>query len=338
MADLAAEVDVEDRVRAAQATANRLQRQLVAEKDRTAALVDAIFRGARDAAIAIGTAPPSTPPKRDARKGRGESALLHVTDWQIGKSGESYSTEIGRKRIAQVADKTLLLTEIQRRARPIRECHVMLGGDMVEGVQIFSGQPYEIDATLFAQIFEVSTMIERLIRTLAGDFEAVHVWEACGNHGRLGRSGEYPRHDNADAIAYKIAADRFVAQRNVTWHPSRNWYQIVTIGRAYRGLLVHGDQVKGFGGNVPAYGILRKANAWASGVVEPFRDAFFGHFHQWLELSMANGGVAYVTPSTESDNQYAKEFCAATGQPSQRLAFVDGDKGRITSMHRIYLD
>ena len=115
------------------------------------------------------------------------------------------------------------------------------------------------------------------------------------------------------------------------------WYQIVKIGN-YRALLVHGDEVKSFGGNTPAFGILRKVNAWAAGVIEDFQDCYMGHWHTPMSLTMSNGGRIFVTGSPESQNEYAREFVAATGIPSQRLHFVDPDKGRVAAEYVVWLD
>jgi glutamine cyclotransferase len=62
-----------------------------------------------------------------------------------------------------------------------------------------------------------------------------------------------------------------------------------------------------------------------------------GHWHQPLSLCMSNGGRVFVTGSPESHNEYAREFVAATGQPSQRLHFVDPVKGRVTAEYNVWL-
>jgi len=176
-----------------------------------------------------------------------------------------------------------------------------------------------------------------MIRTLAVFFDKVHVVCEYGNHGRLGRKGELPAHDNIDAISYKITADRTKDLKNVTWQMSSDWYQIVSVGN-YKALLVHGDEIKSFGGGTPAFGILRKCNAWATGVVPDFKDVYMGHFHTPMALTMSNGGRIFVTGSPESENVYAAEFVAAKGHPSQRLHFVDPEHGRVTAEYVVWLD
>jgi hypothetical protein len=213
----------------------------------------------------------------------------------------------------------------------------MFGGDMVEGITIFPGQAWEVEAHLFEQLFETVAIEESLVRTLAGFFEKVHVVCEYGNHGRLGRRGELPAGDNIDAMTYRIAQDRTKDLKNVTWQMSGDWFQIVEIGN-YRALLVHGDEIKSFGGNTPAFGILRKANAWATGVIDEFQDVYMGHWHTPMSLTMSNGGRVFVSGSPESHNEYAREFVAAVGKPSQRLHFVDPDKARVTAEYVVWLD
>jgi hypothetical protein len=54
---------------------------------------------------------------------------------------------------------------------------------------------------------------------------------------------------------------------------------------------------------------------------------------------MANGqGAVYQTGSTESDNRYAGVMLAASATPSQRLHFIDPEKGRVTAAYKIWLD
>lgn len=313
----------------------KAQRDLARAKYKNEELVEAVYKAARDAALASGPAVPAPP--KDKRKGKPEVALLHTTDWQLGKVTADYNMEVCADRLDTLALKAINLTEIQRADHPVEEIVVMFGGDMVEGITVFPGQAYEVEAHLFTQLFECARLIERMVLTLSQNFRKVTVWCEYGNHGRIGRRGDVPYTDNIDRIAYRIAGDRLKSNKRVEFHESENWHQIVEIGN-YRALLFHGDEIKSFGGNTPAFGILRKVNAWATGVVEPFQDAYHGHFHTPMTLTLANGGRVFGTGSPESENVYAAEFVAAKGRPSQRLHFVDPVKGRVTSEHTLWLD
>jgi hypothetical protein len=313
----------------------RLQRQLRQANAKTEALVGAVHSAAREAAVIVGR-PKATSVKSDKRKHSAEVALIHATDWQCGKRTATFNSEILASRMERLAAKVATLTEIQRADHPVKDCVLMLGGDMVEGVSIFPGQAFEVDSSLYTQIFTAARIIEQLVVDMLGIFEKVHVVCEYGNHGRLGRKGDHQAEDNADLFAYRTVSERLTDPR-LTWQLSGDWRQHVTIGN-YRALLIHGDEIKSFGGNTPAFGILRKITAWSSGVVDGFNDAYLGHFHTPMTLTTPSGGQIYVTGSPESDNVYAAEFVAAKGHPSQRLHFIDPDAGRVTASYLVWLD
>ena len=309
------------------------QRSAARAKRKTEDLVEAVYRAAKDAALVQPRVKVSVPKATKSKKA--EVALVHLTDWQAGKVSVSYNMEVLRKRIDQMCNKVAALTEIQRAHHPVNDCVLVLGGDMVEGLTVFPGQQYEIEAHLFEQMFTVANIIQSAVHQLASIFSSVRVVCEYGNHGRIGRKGDMPASDNVDRMAYQIASERCSHLKNVTWQQSADWYQIATIGN-YKLLVVHGDEIPSFGGQTPSYSILRKVNAWATFM--DFNDAIMGHFHTPINLTMANGGRIWVTGSPESDNQYAKSFVAAVGKPSQRLMFVDPVKGRVTCEYVCWLD
>ncbi len=313
-------------------------RKLATAKAKTVELVDAVFRGAESAALAVGrTAIPA--PARDRRKPRGETALLHLTDWQGGKATPSYGLDVMDARVDRFMHQALKITEIQRAHHPVRDAVLLFGGDLLEGVSIFPGQVWQVDSTLFEQVFRVASKVEDVVRFALTHYERVHVVFEPGNHGRIGGKHDgIPHGDNFDRMIGEIVRLRLEAEKRLTWESRDSWSQQVVVGN-YRAMLIHGDEVRGFGGNTPAYALVRKGNAWASGAAKfEFRDIYVGHYHQPMQLTLANGGQLYMTGSTESDNAYAAEFVAATSVPSQRLHFIDPEKGRVTAQYVVWLD
>lgn len=314
------------------------QRALAKVKRGKEDLVDAIYQAAADSASALGELEPIKAPAKDKRQGPEEVALLHTTDWQVGKLTETYNTDVARVRLTEtLPEKVYRLTEVQRSDHPVRKCVVLLGGDQGEGIMIFPGQAFEVDAQLYEQLFSVVQITVTMLLTLLQWFDEVEVWDMFGNHGRLGRKGEFPRLDNVDRMGYRIAKDRLANEPRLTWHHADTWYQIVEIGE-YRACLVHGDQIKMFGGNLPAYGIVRAFNAWAGGVLPPFKDGYIGHFHTHQEFAMATGSLVYATGSPESSSAFAQEFVRSLGLPSQRLHYIDPVRGRVTAQYKVYLE
>jgi hypothetical protein len=272
----------------------------------------------------------------DKRRRKAEVALIHATDWQLGKKTVTYGITTLSKRMELFADKVIEITGIQRQDHPVKEAVLMLGGDMVEGLGIYESQIYEIEAHLFEQLFECARIIEKLVRTLAENFEQVRVVCEFGNHGRIGKYGVMPKGDNVDRMAYRIVEDRTKDIGHVTWQQSDNWYQHFAIGN-YRVLLVHGDEVRTYSGT-PLFGILRRVSAWAAGVVPTFEDCYMGHWHNPISATIGNGNRVFITGSPESGNAYAAEHLAAQARPSQRLHFIDPEKGRVTGEYVVWLD
>jgi hypothetical protein len=314
----------------------KAQQEAAANKRRTDDLVEAVYRAAYEAARASGRGLAVKRPAVDKRRKKAEVALIHATDWQLGKKTVTYGITTLSKRMELFADKVIQITGIQRQDHPVKEAVLMLGGDMVEGLGIYESQIYEIEAHLFEQLFECARIIEKLVRTLAQNFEQVRVVCEFGNHGRIGKYGVMPKGDNVDRMAYRIVEDRTKDIGHVTWQQSDNWYQHFAIGN-YRVLLVHGDEVRTYSGT-PLFGILRRVSAWAAGVVPTFEDCYMGHWHNPISATIGNGNRVFITGSPESGNAYAAEHLAAQARPSQRLHFIDPEKGRVTGEYVVWLD
>jgi hypothetical protein len=330
--------DPQERIATLEADNRRLFAAYKKAKARGDEYIDAVYRAATDAARYVGETPYTGPDVYRTRIGVPEVALWHLTDWQGGKQTETYDRQIMRRRVEKYIDKAHAITEIQRADHPVDEAVLLFTGDMVEGVGIFPGQVWELDGTLYEQMFDVADLMLYTIRRALSMYEEVQVVAEYGNHGRLGRKGDgIKASDNVDRMVYNIVRERLAEEPRLSkFQTSGDWYQHFTIGN-YKAMAIHGDEIKSFGGNIPAYGILRKANQWASGVLPEFRDLYIGHYHQAMQLQLANGGSVFMTGSPESDNIYAHEFVAATGDPSQRLHFINPEKGRVTSEYRVWL-
>jgi hypothetical protein len=339
---LADDLDDARRLEELERTARRLQRQLAQAKAKNTELAEAVYEGAKEAALIQGLPKPVPAPKAKAGKGDEEWAVIHFSDWQLGKiagspgSPDYYDPEVCAKRVRYVVDRVRRITAIQRKDHPVPGCQVLFGGDMVEGVNIFPGNAYEVDSTTYEQMMAASSLMAEVVLTLLQDFDEVRVASVHGNHGRFGRRGDYPREDNADHIAYALARAQLTAQERVTWAENLNWFERVDIGN-WTGLLVHGDQVKGWSGT-PAAGLARKATAWASSLGFEWHDLFLGHYHQRLILTAPGGQQIRMVGATESGSTYAAEQMGSRGKPLQALVFVHGEKGVTTGEYPIWLD
>lgn len=324
-----------------------LKRALIALDDartKREELVEAVYTAARDAASALALPVVPKPPSDRRTKQRAEVAVVVLSDWQLGKRTPSYSSEVCEQRIVTLADKVRRLTAIQRADHPVRECHVLALGDMIEGELIFPGQAHRIDSSLYRQVtVDGPRILAGFLRSMLADFDRVTVWSVDGNHGALGGPfrRDYHPESNGDRMLYRITSTVLESEKRLTWNMAdpageRNWYIVAELG-AYRSLLLHGDQFRGHAG-IPWYGIQKKAGGWALGAIpETFSDVDFGHWHQPTRLTL-NRLTARCNGSTESHNTYAIEQLAAVGRPSQGLRFVEPEGGHVTAEYTVWLD
>ncbi len=320
----------------------RLLRQLDKAKASREELVDAVYRAARDAASTLVIQPVVAPPK-DRRKGKPEVAVAMLSDWQLGKKTPSYTSEVCEKRVEKYAAKIQHLADIQRADHPVRELHVWLLGDLVEGELIFPGQAHRIDASLYRQVVvDGPRILGNFLRSMLGSFDAVRVTAVIGNHGAIGGPVRRETHPetNADMMLARIVSDT-VTDPRLTWTLSepageRGWYAIDRIGN-YSCVLFHGDQIRGGFAGFPFYGLAKKVWGWSTSIGQPFNDVALGHWHTPTRVTL-NTVTARVNGSTESDNTYALEQLASAGRPSQWLYFVEPERGRVSAEYVVYLD
>lgn len=349
MSDLAELAHAEQLLADQRATIARLQRELERLRTSREDYLAALRAAVTDAIRAI-QVPPVAPPPRDRRRGRPEVAIAVCADWQLGKRTPTYDSEVCAERIRRYAAKVLELTDIQRAHHPVRECHVWLLGDLVEGELVFPGQAHRLDASLYRQVLTLGpTILGDLLRTLAGAFERVVVTGVIGNHGALGgRSrSEYHPESNGDSMLYEATRLLLRDERRVEWRlpdvpGERAAFAVDEIG-SLRALLVHGDQVHGGFAGYPWYGVGRRLRGWALGTLteafglpDGWSVAAMGHWHRTALLT--EGPIRlYQSGSPESGNTWAAEQLGQMSRPEQWLLFADPEKGRVTAEYIVDL-
>lgn len=314
-----------------------LQAKLIKSKAKIDDLVEATIEAARYAVIDLGGIGNVKTPTPDKRKAREAVALWHLTDWQGGKKSVSYNSDVMAKRVNEFVTKAGKLVDDYRKARPVKECYILFGGDMVEGLFNFPTQPHEIDQTIFGQYVTVSKLIVETVQKALSMFERVTVIPEWGNHGRIGSKRDaIPRADNIDRMCYELAKQLLAGEKRLTWQDCPNDWQPVVIGNM-RGVSIHGDEF-GRNGYSSANTLLSSLQKWQSGSLGfQFDYVWIGHYHTSAMWSTANGGLIFQTGSTESDNRYAQIQLASMVRPSQRMQLVDPVKGFIISDHIIWL-
>lgn len=318
---------------------NRANKALAQAKERNEHLTEVTKKAAFDAMLSLGGIPVTPAPVKDKRKTDPEVALWVMTDWQGAKKTVSYNSEVMKKRVMRYVTKAITVTEIQRQHHPVKHCVIVFGGDMIEGLFNFPTQPFEIDATIFEQFVTVSRLITDVVKSALANYETVQVIAEWGNHGRMGSKRDVvPKSDNLDRMTYELSRQLLENEKRLTWTMTEEDIQYLEIGN-YRALVMHGDEVGRAGFASPSAWMAAGARWKAGAYAKPFTDIYLGHYHRHAQEPLADGvGAIYWTGSTESDNRYARDSMAVTGQPSQRLHFIDPLKGRITAQYQIWLE
>lgn len=338
MSDLTAEVAEEQTKAEFRRTIDNLQRQLAREKHRSAELLNAVHHAVTESIAALDI-PAVQPVKADKRSKGEETAVLMLSDWQLGKVTPSYSSETCEERIATLRDKVDRLVEIQRADHPVKKIALFLLGDMIEGELIFPGQAHHIDSSLFRQVtVDGPRILGDTVRWALSRFEEVEIHAVPGNHGHLGGRARKDMHpeSNGDRMLYEVTRQ---IVGDADWHVAPEWWHVADLGEGCRFLLLHGDQVRGWAG-VPWYGWTKKLMGWNSLTKlwpeMSFDHAAAGHFHTPVSIYI-NGRRLWINASTESHNPYALEQLGAAGQPAQWLLFVKPGQG-VTAEYLVNLE
>lgn len=316
---------------------DRVQRQLYEVKHRRADYLSTVREAVTEAIHGQTIAP--VPQPRPVGTASPLQAVALLSDLQTGKITPDYNSGVAADRVALYAEKIIAYGK----SRGIKVISVAMLGDMVEGVDIFPGQQWLIDSTLYRQVFDTTpVIIVEFVRKLLTWFDIVHVEAVQGNHGRIARRGQFGPEDNADRMVYRVAKLMLRDEPRVTFNMAdpegeAAWYKIMSVG-SYRALMIHGDQIRGANG-FPWYGLGKKVHSWASGGLpgnDTFNDVFMGHYHQLAAVPL-NHRTVWANGSTESYNSFAAETLAAQSTPGQWLLTVDPFAGTVEAAYPVRL-
>lgn len=308
-----------------------LQRQV-----RTSAGATALVMRAVEEAIQPYEAPKSLPRPKVGRSGRSETVVLHVSDWQIGSLTDEFDSSVAQRRVTDLISKVTKIVESRSHAASLRECVLLVGGDMVDGSSLRASQSWEVDSTAMEQALNTCPdLIADLVRALTGIFPLVTVECVRGNHGRIGptKGNSDPKSVNWDTVASETARLKLgglVDGKRVKWHTEVESFYRVVPANGVNILFLHGDQFRGSGGfaGLPAYSIAKKMARWADSIPEQWGIMLMGHYHNPTMMTMGSRQV-YINGTLKSGGEWELEELAMATRPAQRVLIVDKNRGVI---------
>lgn len=272
-----------------------------------------------------------------------EEAILLFSDAQIGEEikleetngfGE-YNIGIFKKRLAYLIEQVRLIGEKQLDG--IKVLNIFMLGDNVDGLGIYRGQEFHLDILVVDQlIIGAHSLCEQLIHLLL-TYDKIKIWGIVGNHGRVGKKGEYPTTVNWDYALYKMLEMLLENYKDrIEWViPKSNW--TIANVKDHNFLLLHGDTIKGWNG-LPYYGIDRADSRLTKMLAahgKSFRYLCLGHHHNPADIDSPNG-EKILNGTMVGGSDFSINLLHTSSRPSQWFLGVN-DSG-ITWRYKIYLD
>lgn len=279
------------------------------------------------------------------------SIVLPIYDIQFGQlvaasdtafeKGE-FSVEVFDQRLEAYVSKVIAYLRERAVATNFTELHIVLGGDLVEGDQIYPGMAWQLQHHPIRQVLLLRTKLGNALRVISRfarselGVEALGLYAVPGNHGKVGgkRAGATPSDYSWDYLAAELLLDELRnEQLDIAANVASGALMFETLGHKF--LAIHGDEIKGWGG-LPFYG-LAKADGRLIRMSEVIHDyLLMGHHHQPGNIPNGSGGMQIVSGDWVGANNLSRHILAGS-RPQQNLLLV-GAKYGITTEEHIYLD
>jgi hypothetical protein len=213
-------------------------------------------------------------------------------------------------------------------------------GDMVEGVDIFKGQAWQVDRHVVDQaIYGANDTAAAFIEIFMTHPDVqFHVLEVFGNHGRIGKKGENPYSCSMDKVFQRMTALQVTAAgvKNFKWHENEAWFFFVEI-YGWHHLLLHGDQgMSGLWSSRPTINGLEKGVVRYNQMMQQqIHFVHVGHFHSEAQMAF-NMSQILINSSFVGTSTFSARQMVASSPPLQVMHVFEPDVG-LSKTERLYL-
>lgn len=277
---------------------------------------------------------------------KAETAMLELGDIHVGEKyllEESsnlaeYDFKLFLKRMDRLWEGLHECVSIQRARIPIPTLDINMLGDIVTSEDIYLGQLRNIDMPLIDQTMAAAHVIgQKLIMPAAKFFKKVRIRAVTGNHGKIGRDGQYHPRTNFDYIVYVFLKEQFKNFPNVEFYISTGPLLLYRLPEAknFLHLLTHGNETRGWNG-IPFYGLQRDQAKYVQLTGQHITHIHIGHFHNAATLDIPSG-EQIINGSFSTGSDLALYKLKTKSQPKQLLFGFNNTHG-ITWRYDIKLD
>lgn len=283
-------------------------------------------------------APSVRAPRKRAKGDRlpRREAILQLSDWQLGQlvreedtgGVNEFSWEIAERRLERWLDAAIGSIENARRAYDVWRIVLAISGDMVEGHDIFTGQPWSLDRHAAVQAMDGAALFASAISRLYAELAPAtfDVYLVPGNHGKPGgrAGGATPPTFSFDVLLYEFLRLRLREHAWSEWG-SEPCGRLLFMAAGVPVLMTHGDEVRGWGG-FPYYGLDKAQGRLLQELDTIFHVWLLSHWHQAAVLPSGRG-QRIVNGNAVGANRLTTAAVLGATVPSQNLVYMSREYG-----------
>lgn len=213
-------------------------------------------------------------------------------------------------------------------------------GDMVEGIDIFKGQTWQVDRHVVDQAIYGANDCAAVFAEIFMSFPDLdfHMLEVFGNHGRVGKKGESPYSCSMDKVFQRFLEVQLRACgiENMTYHQNEAWFYLLEL-YGWNHLLLHGDQgMSGLWSSRPTINGLEKGvTRYNQMLGQQINFIHAGHYHNQWNISF-NMAQVLINGSFIGTSTFSAAQMVASSPPLQAMHVFEPRIG-LAKTERIHL-
>jgi len=268
------------------------------------------------------TETPETPYEEPEHTGSGMTAIIHETDSHFSahvkdrRGNTIYDTETARKATQDAFN--FYFGQLMKHAGRVENIVLLLGGDLVEGENIYEGQAHKVEDKLDKQIRAARKTYFKEIKELKKIMQVpMKIVCVSGNHGDLPVSSS----SNADDLIYSQLEDMIDISdlENIKFVRTDRSDGVTFNYRGWKGYLCHGENRSNhIGTSSPQSDWLAMKDQYG------FDAAWRGHYHN-QKIENINGAPVVMTNSRKPGDDYTDKL-AVFGKTGNAIYFATDEE------------
>lgn len=246
-------------------------------------------------------------------------ALLLISDTHYGLFAHNHWNQFDNDEFIHRMKKLITKTVEYSKDNHVKTLHVFLLGDLINGILHLLTRINNTEDAV-SQTMHVSEIFAEAITSLANEIEEVKVYNARGNHERIGKKDENIAKESFNDLILWYLKTRLQTVKNVSFEDNKYDDEIIVtniLGNVVMGVHGNRDRVTNVVHNLTM--MTRQIPNYIA----------MGHTHHHEE-NEDHGCEIIVNSSFSGVDEYAKNI-RKTSKAAQKLIIFDKDEGRLST-------